>query len=25
MSLQDDHSHFITALKEAYAAKTEIK
>lgn len=25
MSLQDDHSHFITALKEAYAARTEIK
>lgn len=25
MSLQDDHSHFITALKEAYEARTEIK
>lgn len=25
MSIQDDHSHFITALKEAYEARTEIK
>jgi hypothetical protein len=25
MSLEDGHSHFITALKEAYAARTEIK
>lgn len=25
MSLQDDHSHFLTALQEAYNARTEIK
>lgn len=25
MSLEDDHSHFMTALKEAYAARTEVK
>jgi hypothetical protein len=25
MSLQDDHAHFMSALKEAYANRAEIK